>query len=411
MKEFFKLISPKEAKKKYFEQYSPHTTSEIVETRNALNRVTAAAVAAPYSLPSFNRSTVDGFAVKAQDTYGASESLPCYLNKVGEVMMGREPEFSVNSTECALIHTGGMLPQGTDAVLMLEYSQITGINEIEIMRSAAVGENVIRIGEDIKQGEELVPSGKRIREAEIGGLMAMGITEISVIKIPKIGIISSGDEIVPPENNLSPGQVRDINSYSLFAIIEQNSCDPIMYGIVPDNPEDLLATASRALSECDMVLITAGSSVSHRDITAQVINQLGEPGVLVHGVNIRPGKPTILGICNKKAVIGLPGNPVSAFVISKLFVVPILERVSGISYQRHVPMINAELTVNLSSQSGREDWVPVKLTLQDSGILNAEPVFGKSNLIFTLVKCDGLVCIPADETGIGAGEKVEVQLL
>ena len=411
MIEFIELISSMDARKKFFDVYSPELKTEIIETRNSLGRVTASTILAPHSLPNFPRSTVDGYSLQASDSYGASESLPVYLKMVGEVSMGAEPDFTVKPNQCAMIHTGGMLPKGTNAVVMVENTQILKQDEIEVMRPVATGENIVEVGEDINFGEELIPAGKQIRESDIGGLMAMGITTLSVNQLPKVGIISTGDEIISPENELSLGQVRDINSYSLSAIVSRYGGIPQVYGIIPDEEETLHEIAQKALSECEMVLITAGSSVSYRDITSLVINKLGKPGVLVHGVNIRPGKPTILSVCKGKPVIGLPGNPVSALVIAKLFVVPIMERLLGITYKNPTATITAELSVNLSSQSGREDWIPVRIVTNKQSKYKAEPVFGKSNLIFTLVKSDGLVRISPEDTGISAGEHVEVILL
>jgi molybdopterin molybdotransferase len=330
---------------------------------------------------------------------------------VGEIPMGAEPDFKVKPTQCAMIHTGGMLPEGTNAVVMVENTQKSQQDEIEVMRSVAIGENIIEVGEDIKFGERLLPTGKQIRESDIGGLMAMGVTTLSAAQIPKVGIISTGDEIISPEIELSPGQVRDINSYSLSAVVSRYGGMPLLYGIIPDEEETLQKIAQNALKECEMILITAGSSVSHRDITSLVINKLGKPGVLVHGVNIRPGKPTILSVCEGKPVIGLPGNPVSALVIAKLFVVPILERLLGVTNKKPTATVTAELTVNLSSQSGREDWIPVRIITNEQNEYKADPIFGKSNLIFTLVKSDGLIRISPDDTGISAGEHVEVVLL
>jgi molybdopterin molybdotransferase len=241
-------------------------------------------------------------------------------------------------------------------------------------------------------------------------LMALGITEVKVASRPKVGIISSGDEVVPPDSEIRPGQVRDINSYTLKSLVEKTGGEAVLYGIVSDQLKALEQTAARALEENDMVIITAGSSASARDMTAQVIDKLGKPGVLVHGVNVRPGKPTILGICQGKPVIGLPGNPVSALVIAGLFVVPILERLLGISQIKTRPFVPAKLTINLSSQAGREDWITVKL-LEMEGTYKADPIFGKSNLIFTLAGADGLICIQADANGLAAGEEVKVWLV
>jgi molybdopterin molybdotransferase len=235
---------------------------------------------------------------------------------------------------------------------------------------------------------------------------------------PLIGIISTGDEVVPPDQNPLPGQVRDINSHSLASLVEKSGGKPVLYGIIKDTFDLLLSVGRKALDECDAVVFTAGSSASARDMTAQVINSLGAPGVLVHGVNVRPGKPTILAVCKSKAVIGLPGNPVSALVIAELFVVPVIQRLLGAKKIPPRPSIMAKITVNIPSQAGREDWVAVRLVpISPSPLLagvenwRAEPVFGKSNLIFSLASADGLVRIPPEKTGISAGENVEVQLL
>jgi molybdopterin molybdotransferase len=327
--------------------------------------------------------------------------------------MGDAPAFEVGPSQCSLIHTGGMVPDGADAIVMLEYTGQTGSDEIEIVRAVAEGENVIRIGEDVAQGQVVQAKGSLIRPAEIGGLMALGITEVNVIRNVRVGLISTGDEVVNPNQSPRPGQVRDVNSYTLKALIEKGGGSAQLYGIVPDQIEAVRQTAAAALFECDLVIITAGSSASTRDMTADVIRSLGDPGVLVHGINTRPGKPTILGVCNGKAVIGLPGNPVSALVNGYLFVVPVIEKLLG-QLPRPKPSVLARLTLNLPSQAGREDWWPVRLLAErpaSAEYLKADPVFGKSNLIFTLAAADGLLRIPPDATGLSAGEMVEVFLL
>jgi len=392
------------------EHISAGADSELIETASALGRVTISPVLAPHPLPSFSRSTVDGFALQARDTYGASDSLPAYLKLIGEVPMGAEAGITVGNSQCALIHTGGMLPLGADAVVMIEHTQVARPGEVEILKSAAVGENIIVVGEDITAGDVIIPAGKELREAEIGGLMALGITQLSVSKRPVVGILSSGDEVIPPQESPSPGQVRDVNSYSLQALINKHGGIPTLYGIIPDTADELRKKAVQALKECDMVVITAGSSASERDLTALVVKELGEPGVLVHGVNVRPGKPTILAVCDKKVVIGLPGNPVSALVIAKLFIVPVLEKLLRLTHKPPAPSISAKLSINLSSQTGREDWIPVRLRKVTDGYL-AEPIFGKSNLIFILVRAEGLIRIPPSATGLRAGENVEVILM
>lgn len=415
MPEFLELLPPGDALDFYLEHIHVQLPAEDVDVKQARKRVVYRDIFAPHALPTFDRSSVDGYAVRAVDTHGASDSLPAYLRLVGEVRMGEIAQVLLNTGECCLIHTGGMLPQGSNAVVMLENTQVAKPGEIEVYRSAAQGENVIRTGEDIQQGEIVVPAGKILNAADIGGLLALGITQIQVAQKPVVGIISSGDEIVAPDLNILPGQIRDINSYSLAALIESAGGIAKNYGIIPDQEETLLTAAGHALHECDLVVITAGSSASKRDLTAGVINKLGQPGVLVHGINVRPGKPTILAACQPagaqytKPVIGLPGNPVSALVIALLFVEPVIDKLLGVKPRRLRTFIQAKVTVNLSSSAGREDWVPVKITVQDHQYL-AEPIFGKSNLIFTLARADGLLHIPAHATGLNAGQKVEVLL-
>lgn len=409
MPEFLNLLNPVEALDLFLSSIPGRQNSENIQTQDSLGRVIAQEVVAPHPLPEFPRSTVDGFAVYAADTYGASESLPAYLSLIGEVPMGSEPTFQVKRGQCALIHTGGMIPKGTDAVIMVEFTQSSRVGEVEILKAVAVGENVIKIGEDIKAEEIVIPAGTLLGPAEIGGLMAIGVTQISVARRPKVGIISSGDEVIPPDQEPHPGQVRDINGYTLKALVEEAGGAPLYYGIIPDSEAAMLETTAKAKDACDIVVITAGSSASTRDLTSIVLNQLGKPGVLVHGVNVRPGKPTILAVCDGKAMIGLPGNPVSALVIARLFVLPVIKKMLGDATERPLNGIQASLTINLSSQAGREDWVPVRVT-QVEGNWQAEPVFGRSNLIFTLVAADGMVRIPPDATGLSVGETVQVYL-
>ncbi|HAV75947.1 MAG TPA: molybdopterin molybdenumtransferase MoeA [Anaerolineae bacterium] len=414
MPEFLTLIPPDEARDLMFSHLThPLPGSESIDVISSLNRTLAEDIIAPHPLPDFKRTTVDGYAVRAGDTHGASDSLPAYLTLIGEVPMGDSPSFEIGQGQCALIHTGGMLPNGADAVVMIEYTQSANENEIEISRAVSDGENVIRIGEDVAQGQLVLLNGTFIRPAEIGGLLALGITSVRVGKKVRVGILSTGDEVIDPSRSPQPGQVRDINSYTLTSLVEKNGGVAVRYGIISDQVQVLKDAAAMALSECDVVLITAGSSASTRDMTADVIRELGEPGVLVHGINTRPGKPTILGVCNGKAIIGLPGNPVSALVNGYLFVVPVIEKLLG-TIPRPRPTVQAKLTVNLPSQAGREDWIPVKLVMSNEQSVTgyfAEPIFSKSNLIFSLANSDGLLRISPDATGLSAGEVVEVILL
>jgi molybdopterin molybdotransferase len=439
MVEFLNLAAPNDALRILLEALPDRGSStEKIMTTESLGRVTAENVRAPHPLPEFSRSAMDGYAVRARDTFGVTESQPGYLTLVGEVPMGDAVSFKVTNGKCALIHTGGMIPEGADAVIMHEYTQIiqnyNGIqgkiqhsvkpkrenenSEIELVRAVAVGENILYGGEDVVENQIVLRAGVRVRPAEIGGCMALGILKLRVATKPKIGIISSGDEVIYPGQKPRPGQIRDVNSYSLAAFVTKAGGEPTLYGIVPDNLEMMKSIAAKAYEECEAVVITAGSSVSARDTTAEAIDSLGTPGVLVHGVNVRPGKPTILGVCGGKAVIGLPGNPVSALVIAGLFVVPVIEKLLGLKLPPPRPSVFARLLVNIASQAGREDWIAVKIEEnqkwekghEDSHYI-AEPIFGKSNLIFSFTKADGLIRIPPDATGISSGEMVEVMLI
>lgn len=441
MPEFLRLLPPDEARALLLSHLSgPKTESESINTIDALSRVTAEDIIAPHPLPEFPRSTVDGYAVRARDTFGAADSQPAYLTLVGEVPMGATASFAIQSGQCALIHTGGAMPAGSDSAVMLEHAQgirrgecqasedvnkssslNSGISEatgeIEILRAAAEGENVIRVGEDVSEGTVVLPKGRRLRPAEIGGLMALGITSLRVVKKVRVGLISSGDEVIDPGLRPKRGQVRDVNAYTLASLVTMAGGESVFYGIVPDKKLALKDAAVVALTNCEIVTITAGSSASTRDMTAEVISSLGKPGVLVHGINTRPGKPTILAICDGKAVIGLPGNPVSALVNGYLFLVPVIEKLLGLALDKPRPSVMAHLTVNIPSQAGREDWIPVKLHPARSGnvggdnVLDAEPIFGKSNLIFTLAAADGLLRIPPEVTGLGTGDLVNVLLI
>lgn len=411
MPEFLSLVSPEEALSLLFKKIDPVIRLETTPTENALGKVSGEDILSPQDLPDFRRSTVDGYAVQAHDTHGASESLPAYLNLGGEVPMGDRPGFKLQGQQCAEIHTGGMVPDGADAVVMLEDTQILNSGEIEIFRPAATGENIIEIGEDVSAGEIVIPRGTRLRPGEIGGLMALGITELETAVPPRFGVISSGDEVIPPDQQPKPGQVRDVNSYTLGTLIQDLGGKVIHYGIIPDSRQILEKTIQKALRECDHVVVTAGSSASARDLTAEIMNNLGDPGVLVHGISVKPGKPSIIALAGNQVMIGLPGNPVSALVIAMILIKPILEAYLGIEYNRPTPAIQAKLTVNVPSQTGREDWIPVRLVEESPGIYSADPVFGRSNLIFILAKADGLVRIPPAVTGLEAGSTVSVRLL
>ena len=414
MSEFFNVLPPDEARQLMFEHLRRPVEVEEVPSEQALGRVTARAITAPHSLPSFRRSSMDGYAVRAEDTFGASESLPAFLQVVGEVPMGRAATVELEPGEAELVHTGGMIPASADAVVQVEHTQQMGEltdfpYEIEVFRAVGVGQNVLQVGEDVEDGSEILPAGHLIRPQDIGGLLGLGITRVAVARRPRVAVLATGDEVVPVERTPGPGQIRDINSYTVGAQIRQAGGIPVMGGIVPDNMETLQRRAADALAEADMLVMSAGSSVSIRDVTVDVIDGLGRPGVLVHGVATRPGKPTIVGVVDNKPVIGLPGNPVSAMVQFDMFGTPAIYHLQGLRERPRRSTLWARLAQNLASESGREDYVPARLEDGPEG-LRAVPVFGKSNLIYTLVHADGLIKIPLNSGGIEAGEWVEVRL-
>jgi len=409
MPELFTVLTPSAAIQKLFDQLPSSVGADVVPLHEALDRVIAESPVAPEALPAFPRSAMDGYAVRAADTFGASESLPAYLTVIGESPMGKAPAFEIGKGQAAIIHTGGMLPKGADGVVMIERTQKARENEIEVLRAIAVGENVIQIGEDVKAGEALLSAGHRLRPQDLGGLAAAGITQVRVARRPRVAILATGDEVVRADIEPAPGQVRDVNTHSIAGLVQRAGGIPIPCGIVPDDFDALYHAARAALDGSDALVLSAGSSVSVRDMTSQVIDRLGKPGVLVHGVSIKPGKPTILAVCEGKPVFGLPGNPVSALVVADLFITPTLWRMQGLARPTMHRSVRARLARNVASTPGREDYIQVKL-VERGGELWAEPVLGKSNLIFTLVKADGLMVVPLDANGVQEGEIVEVRV-
>ncbi len=405
----FNVQPPAAALKSLLFQLCTDVKGETIATTEALERVLVGQLIAPSSLPSFPRSTMDGYAVRAADTFGATESLPAYLAVIGEVPMGGASELAVAPAQAAVVYTGGMIPPGADAVVMVERTQKLDDTNIEVLRAVAPGENVIEVGEDVKEGEPLFEAGHILRPQDLGGLMALGITHVMVAVKPRVAILSTGDEVIPPEQTPGPGQIRDINTYTISGLVEQAGGIPLLQGIIKDNYESFLSAARSALDAADLLVISAGSSVSTRDLTAKVVNNLGKPGVMIHGLAVKPGKPTVLGVCDGKPVIGLPGNPVSAMVLASLLVAPIIRMMQGVTDQPPRRLVSARLGHNIASVTGREDYVQVRLVKREDQFW-AEPVFGKSNLIYTLVKADGMVCVPLDSNGLHKGELVEVEL-
>lgn len=414
MAEFFNVLAPWDAFDAVRRLIAPISAQaggvEVVATAQALGRVTAADIASPEDLPAFARSTMDGYSVRSRDTFGATEGLPAYLDVVGEVAMGQSARVRLGVGEAAVAYTGGMLAQGADAVVQVERTQRLDNTTIEVLRAVAPGENVVQVGEDVRKGDVVLPKGSVVRAQDIGGFLALGITDIWVSRMPRVGVISTGDELAPPDASLTPGRIRDINTYTISALIAQAGGVVASAALVSDDYEAQRAAAIRALASADMLVFSAGSSVSSRDMTAAVIDGLGEPGIIAHGISIKPGKPTVIGVVNGKPAIGLPGNPVSAMMVFDLVARPLLYHMSGCARVPPPPMTHARLLRDIPSVAGREDYVPVKLIQADDGASAAEPVFGKSNLIYTLVRSDGIVKAPLDKSGLYAGEVVEVRL-
>jgi molybdopterin molybdotransferase len=382
------------------------TGTETVSVTAALGRVPARPVAAPHPLPGFARSTVDGYAVRAADTYGVSEGLPGYLQVAGAVLMGTEPSQAVGPGTAMSMPTGGVLPAGADAVVMIEYTQQAMPGTIEVVRPVAPGEGVVRADEDAAEGAELVPAGRPLRPQDLGMLSAAGITTVTVHARPRVTILSTGDEVVPPETAvLRPGQVRDATAAALGALVTESGGEPVSAGIVPDDAAALEAALRAALPDSDVIVISAGSSVGARDETAGVVARLGEPGIWCHGLAIKPGKPTLLADCGGVPVVGLPGNPRSALVVFRLLGVPLVRLIGGCTTPPPEPTVRVTLARDLPSATGRLDVVQVRVA--DGA---ATPLFGLSALLSVLTAADGFLIIPEDATGLDAGTEVDVTL-
>lgn len=406
MKGFFKVQTPDQLLQK-LNRFKP-LSSEKVFLEESLHRVLAEDIISPVNLPEFPRSTVDGFALKAKDTYGASEKNPALLQVIGEIPMGKISEVTLQEGEAVKIATGGMVPNGADAVEMVEYTEWVDSRTIHVFKTLSPLENVIQAGEDIKKGETLLRKGRLIRPQEIGLLAGMGWTNVSVFLRPKVSIISSGDEIVPVEQKPQSGEVRDINRHTIGSMVREAGGNPIFLGIAKDRFDDLKEKIALGLQESDMVVITGGSSVGTLDLVGEVLQSFSTMEILGHGLSIRPGKPTLLAEINGKPFLGLPGHPVSAMVIFHLFGKALLKILSGLSDERGLQMKwKAKAGRNIPSVAGREDYVRVRLEEKD-GRLWAYPVFGKSGAIAHLTQADALIKIGIDEEGLEEGEEAEV---
>ena len=410
MKGFFKVQTPEQLYRK-MDRFRP-LSFEKVGVEKSLHRILSEDIISPIHLPEFPRSTVDGFALRAAGTYGASEKNPAILRMIGEIPMGQVSDIEVKDGETVKVATGGMVPKGADAVEMLEYTEWVDSHTLHAFKPISPLENVIQVGEDVKAGEVVLQQGHLIRPQDIGLMAGIGKTDVQVFLRPRVAVISSGDEIIPIEQVPKPGQVRDMNRYTIVSMVEEIEGIPIFLGIAKDRFDDLKKKIELGLKEADMVMMTGGSSVGSLDLTREVLETLPETEILGHGVSIRPGKPTLLADVNGKPFLGLPGHPVSAMVIFHLFGKPLLKILSGLSREViwHQIKIKAKASRNIPSVPGREDYVRVKLEERDETMW-AHPIFGKSGAISNLVRANGLIRIGINEEGLEQGEEAEVILL
>lgn len=407
------LITVEEALQVLF-RYAPFKRpAELsIPIKNSYGMVLSKDILAPEDLPAFSRSTMDGFAVRSSDTFGATEGLPAYLTIVAEILMGEKPEGVLQKGECAKIATGGMLLEGADAAVMLEHTQQLDGKMIEIVKPVSPGENVIQAGEDARKDERVLKSGHRLRPQDVGALAGLGITDIWTYEKPKVSIISTGDEIIAPDEPLQPGKVRDINSYTLAGLISSAGGIAVKKGIFSDQYGIIRDVVEHSLQDSEMVLITGGSSVGTKDVTAKVINDLGRPGVLFHGVSLKPGKPMIGGVIGTAPVFGLPGHPAAVHVCFEIFIRPALAIQSGAAesqFDKKKRTIQARIARNISSSPGREEHIGVSLEKRN-GEIWAVPLLGKSGLITTLTRADGTAVIPMRKFGVQEGDIVEVTI-
>ena len=385
------------------EEFAPVAQTELVSLGAAMGRILAEDIAATEYVPDFDRSTVDGYAVRARDTFGCSDAIPAILPVQGEVFMGEGAEFSLNPEECVAVPTGGAVPKGADSVVMIEFTEDYGDGTIGVGKSVAPGQNMIFRGDDVFPGKVILQKGRVLSSQDIGALAAIGRVQVPVVKKLTVGVISTGDELVPPEVTPAAGQVRDVNSPMLEAMLGAFGVHVVNYGIVIDNETLLREKVEKAVAECDTVLLSGGSSVGVKDAACRIIESMGS--LLLHGIAIKPGKPTILGKTGQKALVGLPGHPVAAYFITKLFVLPLLSRLQGRKQEAYTT--TAKVTESISANHGRAQYHCCRLERKD-GQLYAYPIRGKSGLITTLAGADGYFCIDRDCEGLPKYAEIQV---
>lgn len=387
----------------------PIDRTEYVPLSQALGRVLVEHVYSADSIPSFSKSTMDGYAVRSRDVAGASETIPVLLQVVGDLRIGEMPDWRLQAGQAAPIATGAPLPMGADAVVMIEYTERFDAATVAVYRSLAPQENVLRIGEDVEAGEIILSTGHELRPGDLGALAATGCETPSVFALPKVGIFSTGDELVPPGATLLPGQVRDINGFTLAGQVNRCGGIPALLGILPDDEDKIRSALVSSIPHFDLILLSGGSSLGTYDLTERVLNSLGEPGVLVHGLSVKPGKPTILSAVNGKGIIGFPGHPLSAMMISELLIPPVLAHLSHRTAHKR-ERVRAVLTRSLRSQVGRTEYVQVHLDTDEDRTLLASPLLSKSAMISAVAKASGYIVIAEGSEGIRQGTEVEVLL-
>ena len=383
---------------------------EKVPLTECLGKTAAVEIVSQVDVPSYCRSTVDGFAVRSADTFGAAEGIPVLLKLTGEVLMGKQAGLCIQPGQAVVIPTGGMMPTGADAVVMLEYTEKPNEHSLLVLKAAAPGENVIARGEDFRVDSVILRQGHIITPQTVGALAACGYSHVSVNKKPEVAIISSGDELVDVGEVIVDAQIRDVNTYALAAMLEQAGCKVRRCGIVPDNYDALKARLTEALADSQMVLISGGSSVGSLDHTAKVIQSFEKATIHFHGISVKPGKPTIFATVGNVPVFGLPGHPVSAMTIFQVLVKPVVAVLQGRKMAEPKQRIMARITRNVASAPGRDEYIRVKLLRRDGGYW-AEPIFGKSGLISTFLQADGIAHIINAKSGLYAEDWVEVELL
>jgi len=400
-----------EAKKVISEQLKPEVLGEEeISLLDAYNRVLRENVVSALDIPPFNRSTVDGFAVKAEDTFGAEENQPATLSVHGVVNVGEPPKISLAKGEAAEIVTGAPIPEGADAVVMVEDTDWEN-GELRVYRAVTKDENVMKKGTDIKKGETVLKAGQVLGASEIGVLAALGLTTAKVFTVPVVAVLSTGGEVTEPGKELPAGKIYDINAYSLSTAVRESGGKPVYLGVVPDDKAELRRALEHALASADMVLTSGGVSVGPKDLIPQIVGSLGEPGLIVSGIAVKPGKPTTVALVGRKLVFSLPGHPTSALLMFHLLARPVIQRMSGRA-ATEAETVKALAAKRMFSAKGRRTFVMVKLKRDKSKRLVAEPVeTGASGAITTLAKADGFVEVPWNQQFVDAGEEVDVTLL